>query len=62
MFIIQEANNKSKPFLAIAHDRGAAIKGENRIDLFTGYGKKAEKKAAELNSKIFIWKIKPRKP
>ena len=61
IFIIKEVNNKSKPFLAIAHDRGAAIKGKNRIDLFTGYGKKAEKKAAELNSKIFIWKLKPKK-
>lgn len=61
IFIIKEANNKSKPFLAIAHDRGAAIKGKNRIDLFTGFGKKAEKKAAELNSKILIWELKPRK-
>ena len=61
IFIIKEANNKSKPFLAIAHDRGAAIKGKNRIDLFTGFGKKAEKKAAELSSKIYIWKLKPKK-
>ena len=61
LFIIKEASNKSKPFLAIAHDKGAAIKGKNRIDLFTGYGKKAEKKAAELNSKILIWKLEPRK-
>ena len=59
IFIIKEANNKARPFLAIAHDRGAAIKGKNRIDLFTGFGKEAEKIAAELNKKIFIWKLKP---
>jgi len=61
IFIIKEANNISKPFLVIAHDRGSAIKGKNRIDLFTGFGKKAEKKAAELNSKILIWELKTRK-
>ncbi len=60
IFIIKSANSNAKPFLAIAHDQGAAIKGKNRIDLFTGSGKQAEIIAAELNKKIFIWKLKPR--
>ena len=38
---------------------GAAIKGKNRIDLFTGYGNNAEKLAAGLNKKISIKKLKP---
>ncbi len=55
--IIQDLENNPSTFIAIAHDRGSAIKGANRIDLFTGFGEEAEKKAAKLNSKIRIWKI-----
>ena len=48
-----------KSFLGIAHDTGAAIKGRNRIDLFTGYGKNAEKVAAELKQNIIVRKLEP---
>ena len=43
--------------LGVAHDEGIAIKGKSRIDLFTGFGYKSEKKAALLNKKIFTWKV-----
>tara|TARA_S200000501_G_scaffold348137_1_gene363083 strand:- start:877 stop:1638 length:762 start_codon:yes stop_codon:yes gene_type:complete len=55
--IIQNINNNDEVFLGIAHDEGAAIKG-NRVDLFTGTGFKAEKRAAMLNEKVNIWKLK----
>ena len=48
-----------KKFLAIAHDTGAAIKGKNRIDLFTGYGNDAERLASGLNKKISVKKLQP---
>ena len=44
--IIQNKNNINDTFLGVAHDEGAAIKGNSRIDLFTGFGYKSEKKAA----------------
>mgnify|MGYP001388570118 CR=1 FL=1 len=56
--IIQEQDNKKNIFLALAHDTGNAIKGKQRIDLFTGFGKNAEKKAAFLKSKIKVWILK----
>ena len=56
--IIENTYNKNDIFLAIAHDKGAAIRGKNRIDLFTGFGKKAEEKAATLNTKIRVWTLK----
>ncbi len=49
--------DSNKSFLGIAHDTGAAIKGKNRIDLFTGFGKNAEKLAAGLNKKITVHKL-----
>ena len=58
--IIQNKNNSSDTFLWVAHDEGVAIKGNSRIDLFTGFGYKSEKKAAILNKKIFTWKLEPK--
>ena len=58
ILLINDTSNK-KIFLAIAHDTGAAIKGQNRIDLFTGYGKNAERIASGLNKKVRIKKLKP---
>ena len=58
--IIQNKNNIRDTFLGVAHDEGAAIKGNSRIDLFTGFGYKSEKKAAILNKKIFTWKLVPK--
>ena len=58
ILLINDLKNK-KRFLAIAHDTGAAIKGQYRIDLFTGYGADAERLAAGLNKKISIQKLRP---
>tara|TARA_X000000950_G_scaffold269377_1_gene347939 strand:- start:349 stop:1260 length:912 start_codon:yes stop_codon:yes gene_type:complete len=58
ILLINDIEAKRK-FLAIAHDTGAAIKGKNRIDLFTGYGYEAEKLASGLNKEISINKLKP---
>ncbi len=57
ILLINDIKN-NKNFLGIAHDTGAAIKGPSRIDLFTGYGQKAEMLAAGLNNKISINKLK----
>ena len=57
LLIIQNIYNNEDVFLAIAHDKGNAIKGKNRIDLFTGYGLMAEKEAATLNKKIKVWEL-----
>ena len=61
LFIIQNKNDITDTFLGIAHDEGSAIKGNSRIDLFTGFGYKSEKKAAVLNKKIQVWKLVPKK-
>ena len=58
ILLINDTQNKKK-FIAIAHDTGAAIKGPNRIDLFTGFGHDAEMLAAVLNKKISINKLIP---
>ena len=58
ILLITEVDTK-KSFLGIAHDTGVAIKGKNRIDLFTGFGKNAEKLAAGLNKKIIVHKLNP---
>ena len=60
IIIIKEISNKENFYLTIAHDTGSAIKGKDRIDLFTGYGKKAEKVASNLNEKIHLWKLIPK--
>ena len=59
--IIQSADNGKDIFIGVAHDEGAAIKGESRIDLFSGHGAIAEGIAAKLNKKIFVRKLVPRK-
>ena len=61
LIIIQSFDNRIEIFIGIAHDEGAAIKGENRIDLFSGHGVKAERIAAKLNKKIFVRKLIPKK-
>ena len=59
--IIKDKSTKNNIFLAIAHDKGNAIKGEFRIDLFTGFGKRAEKKAAMLKKNIEVYPLHLRK-
>ncbi|MAI02272.1 MAG: hypothetical protein CMP40_00390 [Rickettsiales bacterium] len=59
IFIIENESNK-KFFFSLAHDSGKAIKGKNRIDLFTGYGKQAEFIASNLKAKVNIWKLIPK--
>ena len=58
--IIEDLENKRNIFLALAHDKGNAIKGEQRIDLFTGYGKEAELLASGLKRKIRVWTLFPK--
>ena len=50
ILLINDIKNK-KNFLVIAHDTGAAIKGPSRIDLFTGFGHKAEMLASGFSEK-----------
>ena len=58
--IIEDIENKRNIFLALAHDKGNAIKGAQRIDLFTGYGKEAELLASGLKRKIRVWPLFPK--
>ena len=55
--IIQSTHNINDIFVGVAHDEGIAIKGKSRIDLFTGFGYKSEKKAARLKERIYTWKL-----
>ncbi len=57
IILINDIENK-KSFFCIAHDTGAAIKGQSRIDLFTGFGSEAEMLAAGLKNIISINKLK----
>ena len=59
--IIQNMFDAKDIFLGVAHDEGVAIKGHSRIDLFSGFGFVAEKKAARLNKKILTRKLVPKK-
>ena len=61
MIILQSFDIWIEIFIGIAHDEGAAIKGESRIDLFSGHGAKAESIAAKLNKKIFVRKLIPKR-
>ena len=53
----EEGSKTFKP--AFALDTGAAIKGKNRADLFTGNGKKAEKIAGMLKKKLLLYTLVP---
>ena len=59
--IIQNVENKKDIFLGLAHDKGNAIKGKYRIDLFTGFGKKAEAYASGLKKKVRVWPLELKK-
>lgn len=60
ILLIKDLEKNYSMLLVIAHDKGSAIKGINRVDLFTGFGKEAEKAAATLGNKILIWKALPK--
>ena len=51
--------NQEPPKLAVSLDTGAAIKGKNRADLFTGRGMSAEKKAGLMKKKIYLHPLIP---
>lgn len=53
----EDGSKTFKP--AFALDTGAAIKGKNRADLFTGNGKKAEKIAGMLKKKLLLYTLVP---
>ena len=46
--------------LLFAQDRGGAIKGTGRIDLYSGIGKRGIEKANSLNHYGRVWLLKPR--
>jgi len=52
-------NNKPFSRLAMAQDRGGAIKGPVRADLFWGYGKEARKSAGNMKNDVKLWLLKP---
>jgi len=49
-----------KSALVMAQDTGGAIRGEIRADLFTGFGKEAERIAGELKAPFSIWMLLPK--
>jgi len=52
-----------KPFsrLTMAQDRGGAIKGPVRADLFWGYGKDARESAGKMKNDVKLWLLVPNK-
>ncbi len=42
-----------------AHDTGAAIKGENRIDIFFGSTQRAEEEAGMMQAELKLWMLVP---
>ena len=57
-FLIEFLNQEPSK-LVISLDTGAAIKGKNRADLFTGRGMSAEKKAGVMKKKIYLHPLIP---
>lgn len=45
--------------IVFAHDTGGAIKGESRIDIFFGSGKKAKEQAGLMQEKLKLWMLVP---
>jgi len=52
-------NNKPFSRLAMAQDRGGAIKGPVRADLFWGYGKYAKECAGKMKNDVKLWLLEP---
>ena len=57
-FLVYE-NKKNSYRIVLGMDTGSAIKGENRADLFTGSGKKAENIAGILKNKLILYSLVP---
>jgi membrane-bound lytic murein transglycosylase A len=55
--------DKKKTFrhMVIAQDTGTAIKGEARLDLFTGSGKKAHELAGLLQQRVDLYLLQPKR-
>ncbi len=45
--------------MVFAHDTGGAIKGESRVDIFFGSGKKAKEQAGLMQAKLKLWMLVP---
>ena len=58
--IIKYRNRNDMPKIYLAQDKGNAIKGTGRIDLFLGNGIQAENKASKLAEEIEIWALIPK--
>ncbi len=46
----------------VAHDVGGAIKGPGRIDVYSGIGNKAARKAGRINNYGRLWLLLPKQP
>ena len=57
-FLLYE-NKKDLYTIVLGMDTGSAIKGENRADLFTGSGQKAENVAGMLKNKLILYSLVP---
>ena len=57
-FLLYE-NKKNLYTIVLGMDTGSAIKGENRADLFTGSGQKAENVAGILKNKLILYSLVP---
>ncbi len=64
LLFISEFNNNNAddifPRFVFAQDTGEAIKGTGRMDLYLGFGKKAEYKASTMKKNIQIWVLWPK--
>lgn len=52
-------SNEKYERMVFAHDTGGAIKGESRIDIFFGSGKKAKEQAGLMQKKLKLWMLVP---
>ena len=51
--------NKPYERMVFAHDTGGAIKGEARLDIFYGRGKRAQEKAGKMKNSLKLWILIP---
>lgn len=52
-------SNDTYERMVFAHDTGGAIKGESRIDIFFGSGKKAKEQAGLMQEMMKLWMLVP---
>ncbi len=55
-----ETSKRGFKGIVFAQDTGGAIKGDVRVDLFTGYGEEAKQIAGRLKEKLKMWILLPK--